>query len=250
MRRRAQSYTDFHYAARAVLRRQRRTDTAGSNSTKTTEDLEPLVTREHDIRTDLDFSEWFQSFEDDLLESSHNQYTYVKNPPPQRYADIHSEYLKALAISESHLDGLLEDTSQTLDYLDSLSKSFRDVEAQTTTFQKQCEGLVHEKQRIASLADGIAQNLKYYSLLEPVTRRLNAPGAGSLVKSQEFSEMLARIDECIDFMITHVRPRKMTRTLLIFVAQTFRVRDLSITVQTTHDKRLDSYPCPLCWQAS
>ena len=118
------------------------------------------------------------------------------------------DYVKQLAISENHLDGLLTETSETLDVLDSLAKSFRSVEAQTTSFQQQCEGLLSEKQKIENLANELEQNLKYYSLLEPVTRRLNAPGAGSLVRSKDFSEMLERIDECITYMAAHVRSRR------------------------------------------
>ena len=110
-----------------------------------------------------------------------------------------------MAISESHLDGLLSDTASALDLLDTLTKSFKAVEAQTTTFQKQCEGLLQEQKKIEGLANGLDLNLKYYNFLEPVTRRLNAPGAGSFVRSKEFSEMLARIDECLDYMTAHVR---------------------------------------------
>ena len=78
------------------------------------------------------------------------------------------------------------------------------MESQTTAFQKQCEGLLQEQKRIESLADDLDHNLKYYNYLEPVTRRLNAPGAGSFVRSKEFSEMLARIDDCLDYMSAHV----------------------------------------------
>ena len=99
---------------------------------------------------------------------------------------------------------MLADTTNTLDLLTLLSDSFKSVEAQTTTFQKQCEGLTQEQKRLTDLADGITRNLKYYSFLEPVTRRLNAPGAGSLVRSQEFSSMLARLDECLEYMAAHV----------------------------------------------
>ena len=119
-----------------------------------------------------------------------------------------------MAVSENHLDGLLAETSETLDILNTLANSFRAVEAQTTSFQKQCEGLVREKQRVEGLANDIDYNLKFYSLLEPVTRRLNAPGAGSLVRSKEFSDMLARIDECLDYMSAHVSVLKYSMTSL------------------------------------
>lgn len=54
------------------------------------------------------------------------------------------------------------------------------------------------------LANNFEKNLKYYNFLEPVTRRLNAPGAGSFVRSKEFSEMLSRLDDCLEYMIAHV----------------------------------------------
>lgn len=57
---------------------------------------------------------------------------------------------------------------------------------------------------MTGLADALGENLKYYNYLEPVTRRLNAPGAGSFVRSKEFSEMLSRLDDCLNYMAVHV----------------------------------------------
>lgn len=105
------------------------------------------------------------------------------------------------------MNNLLSDTDSTLALLNSLTASFKDVESQTTAFQKQCESLVQEQKRLEGLADALDSNLKYYNYLEPVTKRLNAPGAGSFVRSTEFSEMLSRVDECLDYMAAHVRCR-------------------------------------------
>ena len=118
--------------------------------------------------------------------------------------DVHRNYQKQLEISQSHLDTLLSDTSSTLDLLASLTNSFKEVEVQTTMFQRQCAGLQDEQARITRLADNLDHNLKYYNYLEPVTRRLNAPGAGNFVRSKEFSEMLARLDECLEYIAVHV----------------------------------------------
>ena len=115
----------------------------------------------------------------------------------------------------SHLDCLLSDTTSTLDHLASLANSFKEVEAQTTIFQKQCEGLLGEQKRITGLADELEHNLKYYNYLEPVTRRLNAPGAGNFVRSKEFSEMLARLDECLEYMALHVSLKKHLMAILL-----------------------------------
>ncbi|KAL2052570.1 hypothetical protein ABVK25_007130 [Lepraria finkii] len=179
--RRAQSYSDFHDAVKAFLGK----DGAGKEEEK---DKGAAKLEDVGIKSELDFADWFHDLEHELLDSSHDDYT---------------AYQKQLELSQSHLDSLLSDTSSTLDHLASLTGSFKEVEAQTTIFQRQCEGLLDEQKRITWLADRLDHNLKYYNYLEPVTRRLNAPGAGNFVRSKEFSEMLARLDDCLEYMATH-----------------------------------------------
>lgn len=57
---------------------------------------------------------------------------------------------------------------------------------------------------MTKLADEIGENVQYYNYLEPLTRRLNAPGAGNSVGSQGFSQMLSQLDQCLDYMQAHV----------------------------------------------
>jgi hypothetical protein len=121
---------------------------------------------------------------------------------------VYRTYLDKLKFSESYLDSLSTTTSTTIDALSTLSEAFRSVEAQTTAFQKQCQDLVAEQQRVTRLADEIGENLQYYNYLEPITKRLNAPGAGNFVRSQAFSDMLARLDECIAYMSAHQNQRE------------------------------------------
>jgi hypothetical protein len=101
---------------------------------------------------------------------------------------------------------LLSDTTSALDLLASLSESFRSVESETTAFQAQCEDLLAEQKRLRDLADEVGTELQYYAYLEPLTRRLNAPGAGRIVRSDDFLDMLLNLNTCIDFMDQHVRP--------------------------------------------
>jgi prefoldin subunit 5 len=113
-------------------------------------------------------------------------------------------YLEELEQSTSHLDSLLRDTSSTLDILSTLSESFRAVDTQTSAFQQQCESLLSAQRKSTKLADDIHENMQYYEFLDPVSKRLNAPGAGRLVGTKEFSDMLRRLDECLDYMHAHV----------------------------------------------
>jgi hypothetical protein len=107
-------------------------------------------------------------------------------------------------LSERHLDTLLNDTTAALDLLATLSESFKSVESETTTFQAQCEDLLDEQKRLRDLADEVGTDLQYYAYLEPLTRRLNAPGSGRLVRNDDFLDMLRNLNTCIDFMDQHV----------------------------------------------
>jgi hypothetical protein len=115
-----------------------------------------------------------------------------------------SLYRDQLHLTRTHLDSLASETNSMLDILSFLSESFKAVEAQTTAFRTQCEGLIEDQRRITQLADGMGENLRYYLYLEPTTKRLNAPGAGNFVRGKEFTEMLTNLDNCLDYMQGHV----------------------------------------------
>lgn len=118
-------------------------------------------------------------------------------------------------MTRNHLQNVISDTTSALDILSSLSESFKIVEAQTNAFRTQCEGLIDDQKRITKLADDMEQNLRYYLYLEPTTKRLNAPGAGKIVRGSEFVEMLANLDSCLDYMQAHSKHRE---------AETYRSR--------------------------
>jgi hypothetical protein len=68
--------------------------------------------------------------------------------------------------------------------------------------------LIEDQQRITKLADEMEKNLRYYLYLEPITKRLNAPGAGSIVRGKEFTEMLSNLDNCLEYMQAHPNHRE------------------------------------------
>jgi len=125
-------------------------------------------------------------------------------PTPNQANDEPSIYRYQLELSERHLESLLNDTTSALDLLAGLSESFKTVESQTTAFQSKCEDLLADQKRLRDLADEVGTDLQYYAYLEPLTRRLNAPGSGRLVKSDDFLDMLTNLNTCIDFMDQHV----------------------------------------------
>ncbi|KAH9862324.1 hypothetical protein IAQ61_010527 [Plenodomus lingam] len=183
--RRAKSYSDFYSVVSAHLKKERACEKKKSR---------------HDIATELDFAKWYGDINDELLEASHDEYRL---------------YQDQLLLTRTHLDNILSDTTSTLDILSSLSDSFKMVEAQTNAFRTQCEGLIDDQKRITKLADDMEQNLRYYLYLEPTTKRLNAPGAGKIVRGTEFTDMLANLDSCLEYMQAHAKHRE---------AETYRSR--------------------------
>ena len=75
IKRRAQSYTDFHHAAQAVLDGKHSLDRDKPHERAL--DLETVKNKEVGISDDIDFAEWYQHLEHELLESSHDDYTYA-----------------------------------------------------------------------------------------------------------------------------------------------------------------------------
>ncbi|KAJ5561799.1 hypothetical protein N7535_003739 [Penicillium sp. DV-2018c] len=137
---------------------------------------------------ELEFSQWLNGVKDDLVEESYDEY---------------QNCLDELEQSKEHIEEILTNTLTLLDDLSSLSQSFKSVETQTSNFERQCEGLLSAQERDTKLANSIKNNLHYYDFLDPASRRLNAPGAGSTVRDKEFSDMLRRLDVCLDYMETH-----------------------------------------------
>ncbi|TIA43827.1 Sec34-domain-containing protein [Aureobasidium pullulans] len=184
---RALSYTDFHNAAESTSHATIAPTSLRKNS------LTSAPKPKHVLQSNLDFAEWYDALEDDLLDASHDDY---------------SLYYDQLKLSQHHLDSLMESTADALTLLSSLSDSFKAVDEQTTAFQAQCESLMTEQRRITDLAENMNHNLQYYAYLEPMTRRLNAPGAANLVRAKEFPDMLTNLDQCLEYMQAHPTHRE------------------------------------------
>lgn len=183
--RRAQSYSDFYEITRAYSQKERATKRRDDSSRRNSVRPKPSLQLEFDA--DLSCLDY------DLVKESDSGY---------------ATYHEQLRLSESHLDNLLASTNTTLELLSGLSDTFRAVEAQTDTFRQQCEALVSEQRQLNLLADNIEQSARYYTYLEPMTRRLNAPGAANLVKGSDFSEMLSNLDNCLAYMESHPKQKE------------------------------------------
>lgn len=140
------------------------------------------------LNTETELDLFKLDFEDEILEASLNKY---------------QEYLDQLHAATDHLDCLLAATTATLDQLADITKAFQAIDTQTAVFQTQSTEILAEQRHNERLAADVAENLKYYEPLERISRRMNAPGAGSFVRQQDFRDMLLTLDECLDYMQTH-----------------------------------------------
>ncbi|KAI1822193.1 Sec34-like family protein [Xylaria intraflava] len=187
---RAKSYSDFYHVVReqlskdTVAKKRRRKNKARA--------LDALMV----VKPDDDISRIQKSLllpsrpaiDTELIDASQREYLL---------------YRDQLDITERHLDSLVADANGALELLTSLADNFRTVEAQTSSFQAQCDDLLSEEQRLQKLADEVGTDLHYYAYLDGVTRRLNAPGASRLVNHENFGEILTNLDACINFMIKY-----------------------------------------------
>lgn len=122
----------------------------------------------------------------------------------------HRIYHEQLIASQSHIETLLENVSSTISLLSSITDSFESVQVQTSAFQAQSQYILTEERRASRLADDINGNLRFYDYLDVISRKLNAPGTGQLVREKELAETLSNVDTCIEYMDAHVRPTNST----------------------------------------
>jgi hypothetical protein len=178
--RQVKSYSDFESHTRSHVR-------------ETHEDEKSRKKEQSYLDNEVDYEAWYTQQKDDILTTNHEKYYIFRDQ---------------LQDAESYLDTLLENANATLSTLSALSDSFRAVEAQTTEFQDQCEGILADQKRTSTLAENVAENLQYYNYLEPITKRLNAPGAQNLVRRSEFPEILANLDSCLEYLGNHPKQKE------------------------------------------
>ncbi|RBQ76339.1 hypothetical protein VDGD_00867 [Verticillium dahliae] len=193
--RRAKSYSDFYHVVRAQLAKDahKKREDRKRRKDKSLEALMIAANVDNWLAANVDNMPVprrpvLDQYNDQLLEASQHEYLIYKDQ---------------LELTERHLDALIVDTNASLDLLTTLSNSFQAVETQTTSFQSQCEDLIDEQKRLQKLADDVGTDLYFYTYLDNVTRRLNAPGAGRLVEDAVFGEVLDNLNSCIDFMTKH-----------------------------------------------
>ncbi|NWV39654.1 COG3 protein, partial [Grantiella picta] len=103
---------------------------------------------------------------------------------------------------QEQCDAILGDVNSALQHLESLQKQYLFVSTKTGTLHEACEQLLKEQSELVDLAENIQQKLSYFNELENINTKLNSPTLS--VNSEGFIPMLAKLDDCIAYISSHV----------------------------------------------
>lgn len=67
----------------------------------------------------------------------------------------------------------------------------------------QSENIIQEQKKLHEIGENIQKQLFYYTQIEKISQRLSSPTLS--VSSEIFLEILNTIDNCLEFMRSHVR---------------------------------------------
>ncbi|CAG9796963.1 unnamed protein product [Diatraea saccharalis] len=85
--------------------------------------------------------------------------------------------------------------------LNKLSEQYELVSNKTNALHKMSEQLLADQNKLSSIGDNIKQKLHYFTQVEHLSQRLNSPTMS--VNSESFFIVLAKIDECLEYMKTN-----------------------------------------------
>jgi hypothetical protein len=77
------------------------------------------------------------------------------------------------------------------------------VNTKTSSLNEASENLIQEQRQLSEISDDIKFRLKHFTQAEHLIQRLQNPTFSPA--SEQFVEILANIDECIEYLKDHVR---------------------------------------------
>lgn len=83
-----------------------------------------------------------------------------------------------------------------------LQKEYEFVANKTSSLHLQSENIIQDQNKLHEICENIQKQLHFYTQLENISQRLMSPTLS--VSSEIFLETLNTIDECLEFMRTHV----------------------------------------------
>ena len=113
-------------------------------------------------------------------------------------------YLKQLEQHQQDCNELLSQVTGTLDKLTKLEDQYGFVSNKTNSLHEACEQMLIDQNKLSKLADDLESNVSYFLEYEKIQSQLSSPTLS--VHGELFHDILNRLDKCIDYMQSHVRP--------------------------------------------
>uniref|UniRef100_A0AAR2L4J9 Conserved oligomeric Golgi complex subunit 3 n=1 Tax=Pygocentrus nattereri TaxID=42514 RepID=A0AAR2L4J9_PYGNA len=145
--------------------------------------------------------------EDQRIETAQQFFSWFSKLQAQMDQDEGAKYRRTrecLSCYQDQCDSILTDVSAALEHLDSLQKQYLFVSTKTGTLHEACEQLLKEQSELVDLAESIQQKLSYFNELETINTKLNSPTLS--VNGEGFIPMLSKLDDCIEYVSSHVSP--------------------------------------------
>ncbi|KAF0303196.1 Conserved oligomeric Golgi complex subunit 3 [Amphibalanus amphitrite] len=132
------------------------------------------------------FFHWFSELEHDMI--SEEDFIY-------------QSYTKQLQTYQKQCSDLLSQVETSLEQMRQLSGDYTTVSTKTNSLHDACEALLADQTKLSQQAELIENKLSYFLQLDKITKRLDSPTFS--VTSEAFIPLLARLDECIQYMVTN-----------------------------------------------
>ncbi|XP_013188759.2 conserved oligomeric Golgi complex subunit 3 [Amyelois transitella] len=135
------------------------------------------------VDTTYDFLEWYESLSESLVNADDAPY---------------ETYYKQLEDRRNECVSLTDQIGATMADLKKLSEQYNLVSNKTNALHMMSEQLLADQNKLSSIGEDIKHKLHYFTQVEHLSQRLNSPTMS--VNSDAFFIVLAKIDECLDYM--------------------------------------------------
>ncbi|XP_072946658.1 conserved oligomeric Golgi complex subunit 3 [Epargyreus clarus] len=156
-------------------------------TTESEQDAVEKVENESDlvpsVETTYDFLDWYESLHENSAKADDAPY---------------EAYYKQLEDRRNECVALNNQISATMTDLNKLNDEYNLVSNKTNALHTMSEQLLADQNKLSSIGDDIKQKLHYFTQVEHLSQRLNSTTMS--VNSEAFFNVLAKIDECLDYM--------------------------------------------------
>ncbi|XP_063617041.1 conserved oligomeric Golgi complex subunit 3 [Cydia splendana] len=138
------------------------------------------------VDTTYDFLEWYERLSESNVEEADAPY---------------KAYYKQLEDRRNECVALTNQIGATMSDLEKLSGEYNLVSDKTNALHTMSEQLLADQNKLSSIGDDIRHRLHYFNQVEHLSQRLSSTTMS--VNSEAFFNLLAKIDECLEYMRTN-----------------------------------------------